>query len=345
MDERQPLNEPDHHQVAVAALAEIARGRRRRALEIADQRLIDQLVQRRRRGVDNDRLDIRDLDPLLTARIENELRDLAPRRLPVGAEQFGQRRARVGRDRKPRRRGLGVDQLHERLGFVRVAFDRGGVRRLFEGAPKRRALLQLPGLDDDRAIARRPREQRLQRRHEVASLRVDPDRAGPPEHRDRIGFVGENAGIARDRVAFEPHHSQRIHVAVERLAHNRLRTLMGQPFVSPVDQIKPDVLRQPLDEPVRRRTVDDGHARAPEFSRKTRRRLRTRPPCGGGPGWGVARKEIAAPPGAHESRGGPRRTKPSRPAWRDPTPGPPPQGGRRIIARPRISLSPHTEIV
>src|SRR5271167_4302993 len=58
-----------------------------------------------------------------------------------------------------------------------------------------------------------------------------------------------------------------------------------------------------------------------------------------GAGWGVARTEIIAGSGAHESMGGPRRTRPSRPARRDPPPKPPPQGGRRIAVRPRRIIS------
>jgi len=61
-----------------------------------------------------------------------------------------------------------------------------------ERRPQSRPLLELSRLDDDRAIRRRTGEQSLERRHEIARLRVDPDRAISPEHRDRVGFVGEH---------------------------------------------------------------------------------------------------------------------------------------------------------
>ena len=58
MQERQSPNEPDHQIVRFAALMEEPGQRRLDRLQIAKQRLIDDLVEIGRRGVRDDRLDV-----------------------------------------------------------------------------------------------------------------------------------------------------------------------------------------------------------------------------------------------------------------------------------------------
>ena len=151
--------------------------------------------------------------------------------------------------------------------FERARHRRNSIRstratgEAFERGPQAGSLLELSRLDDDRAVGRRPGEQRLERRQEIAPLRVDPDRAGAAEHRDRIGFVGERAGIARDRVALEAHEPQRVRVGADQLANDGLHPLVRKSLVLAVDQVEADLLRQSLDEAVGGGAGDDAHRR------------------------------------------------------------------------------------
>ena len=93
-------------------------------------------------------------------------------------------------------------------------------------------------------------------------MRVDPDRPSAAEHRDRIGLVGERAGIARDRVALEAHKPQRVRVALDQIANDGLHPLVRKSLVRPVHQVEADLLRQSLDEAVGGGAADDAHGSA-----------------------------------------------------------------------------------
>jgi hypothetical protein len=111
MDQGQSLNKPHHQLVAVAAVAEIAHGRRSSLTQIAQQRLIDEIVEARGRGVRNDGLNVLDLNPGPSIGVKDELGDFASRALPVGAEQFEQRCSGVRRDSKACLGNLSIDNL------------------------------------------------------------------------------------------------------------------------------------------------------------------------------------------------------------------------------------------
>ena len=68
------------------------------------------------------------------------------------------------------------------------------------------------------------------------ALRLDPHRAGPPEHRNRVNLVGERAGIARHRVALEPSQAERVGLPRQRRLDQTLRALVDQPFVGPMNE-------------------------------------------------------------------------------------------------------------
>ena len=117
----------------------------------------------------------------------------------------------------------------------------------------------MSGLDDDRAVRRRPGEQGLERRQEIASLRVDPNHAVAAEHRDRIGLIGKRARIARDDVALEAHEPHRVGIIADAAANDGLHAFVGEPLVKPVNQVERNLLRQSLDEAVSRSAAHDAH--------------------------------------------------------------------------------------
>ena len=65
-----------------------------------------------------------------------------------------------------------------------------------------------------------------------------------------ISFVGERAGIARDRIALEAHEPQRVGVALDEIANDRFHAFVRQSLVWPVHEIEANVLRQSLDEAI-----------------------------------------------------------------------------------------------
>ena len=110
--------------VRFAALMEESGQRRLDRRQVAEQRLIDDLVEIGRRGVGYDRLDVLGGDGGFSPRIEHQLGDFPARRLTVGADERDERRARVRRDRKPGRAGLRIDEGFESICVVGIAFDR-----------------------------------------------------------------------------------------------------------------------------------------------------------------------------------------------------------------------------
>src|SRR4029079_2199337 len=104
---------------------------------------VDQLVDRERGGIRDYRPYIVDLDPLLAARIERELADLAARRETIAAQEGNEHRARVGRDAKTGVAHFRIDQAFERLLVVLVTRQGDRVLRLFADDPQRRILAQL----------------------------------------------------------------------------------------------------------------------------------------------------------------------------------------------------------
>ena len=259
MQQRQPLRQARDEKAGIAAVGEIAPRARLEPRPVADQRGVDRRVERRGRSVGDDRLDVVDLDARLAVRIENELGDFAARRAAVRAHQPDQIVARLRRDGHAGGARLRVDQRPERAPVVGIAFDRRRVVGLLERAAQRSAAFQRSRLDDDRAIDRRPREQRRQRRQQIARLRLDPHGARAAEHRHRIDFVGERAGIARHGVAVETRQQQRIGGALQRRADQRLDALVDEPFVGAMNEEEAHVARRPLDEGVGRHVADRRH--------------------------------------------------------------------------------------
>ena len=117
----------------------------------------------------------------------------------------------------------------------------------------------MSGLDDDRAVRRRAGEQRLERGQEVAPLRVDPDRPVAAEHRDRIGLIGKDAGIARDRIALEAHKAHRVRIVADAAANDGLHPFVREPLVEPVNEAEANLLRQSLNEAVSGGAAHHGH--------------------------------------------------------------------------------------
>src|SRR6202042_1526327 len=106
-------------------------------------------------------------------------------------------------------------------------------------------------------------KQGLERRQEIASLRVDPDGAVAAEHRDRIGLICERARIARNRVAIEAHEAHRVRIVADAVANDRLHTFVGEPLVKPVNQVEANLFRQTLNEAVSGGAAHYAHGGSP----------------------------------------------------------------------------------
>ena len=103
------------------------------------------------------------------------------------------------------------------------------------------------------------REQWLERRQEVASLRVDPDRPVAAEHRDRISFVGKDPRVARDGVALEAHKPHRVRIVADAAANDGFYPFVRKALVEPVNEVEAHLFRQSLDESVSGGAAHDAH--------------------------------------------------------------------------------------
>src|SRR6185437_8482965 len=85
-----------------------------------------------------------------------------------------------------------------------------GVLGALDERAQRRVALEVAGLDDDAAFVVAEREQRLDRRRDVAAAGLDPHRALAAEQRNGLRLLDETRRLGRQRVAFEPRQRERI---------------------------------------------------------------------------------------------------------------------------------------
>src|SRR5262249_56317372 len=92
------------------------------------------------------------------------------------------------------------------------------------------------GLDNDAAIRRGSRNERLQRGSKIARAGFHPDCAAAAEQRNRVRLLDEARRLARELIAIEAGELKRILRIVDRSAHQRFRALAHQARVGSKDQ-------------------------------------------------------------------------------------------------------------
>src|SRR6185312_14928450 len=109
-----------------------------------------------------------------------------------------------------------------------VARQRRGVLGALDQRPQRRIALEIAGLDDDAAFVVAEREQRLDRRRDVAAAGLDPHRALAAEQRNGLRLLDEARRLGRQFIAFEPRQRERIVRIVDRALDQRIDALADE---------------------------------------------------------------------------------------------------------------------
>ena len=110
MQQCQSRDEPDHQIVRLAPLVEEPGKRRLDRRQVAEQGVVDDLVEIGWRRVGDNGLHVFRGDLRLPSRVKHELGDFTARGSPVGSDHVGERGARVGRNDKPRSSGFRIDE-------------------------------------------------------------------------------------------------------------------------------------------------------------------------------------------------------------------------------------------
>ena len=113
---------------------------------------IDDAIKRERGSVGDHGQNILENDPVPSMGVERKLANLVARRLPVAAEKWHQRGARIGRNREPVLAHFVVDKSDEVALGVRIAGQGGCVPRAFAQRAERRIAFQIARLDHDPAF-------------------------------------------------------------------------------------------------------------------------------------------------------------------------------------------------